>query len=740
MREPSVGAAVRRVRSSFASPGFWVRWTHLPITEIDLPARDVIEFLAPGVEAGTTPEAPLTERGDRRVVLEADRGIALQSGVSVLNALTKGSATRLAAAALTECFMSCSQFLQSRSDRPATSRHSVLQRHSIGAACVLAMLVAATLVSTSSPAAGEPKREYTYEKDPIRVGNTALKEGRLADARTSFEEAVTYEYEVPKAKLGLAEVAVLEGRNVEAERLCREALDANKQENGNASFAEAHARLGLLLIQSDRWPEGEEEIRLAFRQKQGLWLANYGMARLALHENDLPKAKEFLDRGKNKKGRAEGEDLYHHALALYLLGEGDDKAAEIEALKAFSMSPTNAEIGALVGHIYELRGVPALAISAYEKMLKNPEVKPSAEFMRRIGNLYEENQRYTDARDSYLQAVDIDSTYLPALKDLANLLYLADQYDTAAKIYLRYVARDPGDADAQTRLAESCIELGLFEQAFDHAAAAKAIDDTRVDTRLAFARSGIRSKDKAIRAEAASAYQSLPDSAAWKPEDRVLLASQLVEMSDLSGARKNLNLALAADSSFAEAHFQLGLLSMKSAKPDSAVLDFKQAIRLSPQNALYYLNLGVAYSQAKQVDKGIGAFRKAISLDDRQTVGHLLLGQALASIDSLWTAQAEYARALELEPKNARALRGLGFCYLRQENYPEAVRCYQSATESEPGSVDSWVGLGQSYLGLSEWASAERALMKARSIDPKNPGLLRCLDILNRARGTGSGG
>jgi tetratricopeptide (TPR) repeat protein len=578
------------------------------------------------------------------------------------------------------------------------------------------------------------QKSYRYEDDPIRAGNKALEENRLDEAKVKFEEALAASYQTPKAKFGLAEVDARTGRLDEAEALYREALDMSKRSGQNA-FAEAHAGLGIILIDAEKWPEGTEHIMEARKQNGGYWPGIYGEARVLIHDKKLDKAKSQLDFGASRRGVGQGEDLYHRGLAIYYIASNDLKAAETEALNALHLNPSDPRNGKLVALVYEKRNVPALAINACEEVLRTPGFTPTASFLHYTGTLYQKAEKYNEAREKYVAAVALDSTYTPVLKDLAGLLLLAKQYDRASQVYLRYVSLQPDDIEARVGLAESLSEAGRYKQALAAANQAMQADSTRWDVRLAYARAAIRSRSKTDQAHAVAMYAALPDSAKLGAEDHTLIAAQQVDTQQMDLARHNLNQAMALDSTYAEAYFQTGLLHFKNQHPDSAITYFRQAIRHDPKKPLYFLNLGVAHFQLKQLDKSVPAFRNALALDQKLVIGHVLLGQALVSEDSLAAAQASYEKALTIDPANGKALRGLGFIHLRNSDYEDAANAYKMSTASEPKNADGWAGLGQAYLGMRNLDDAESAFRKAQAIDPNNATLKRGMETLNKARG-----
>jgi tetratricopeptide (TPR) repeat protein len=603
-------------------------------------------------------------------------------------------------------------------------------RARLGVAMLLAVILTAAAAAAQTPS-------YTFDVDPIRLGMKALEAGRLDDAKARFGEAIDAGYQAYKARYGLAEIAVREGRLDEAEPLYRAALSGRVEETGKADYPEAHAGLGLLLLRVGRDLEASQEFIQATAEKPGLWAAVYGQARIFLKQGQAKEAKALLDRGAKLDGVKDGEDRYRFGMALYAMAVGDTAAAENEALVALALNPAEPEYGTLLASIYERRNVPALAIDAYERALAAPGMVPTAPLLHDLGVLYHKIARYKEARDRYQQAVAIDSTYAPALKDLAHLYLLAKQYDRSAQVYLRYVVLAPKDVDALVELSQACGEIRMTAQALEAARAACAIDSTRTDARLAFARAAVQGKDKAAKSRAAAVYAEFPDTSFWRATDHVLFAALAIEAKDFPSARSSLGRALALDPNLPEAYFQAGMLDLNTERPDSAVANLERAVALDPTSALYHLNLGIADFQARRTRDAIAPFRRALELNGDLTVARVLLGQALAMSDSLGAAEVEYRKVLDVEPANARALRGLGFCAIRKARYAEAARMYEAAARAEPENADGWAGLGNANLGLQNWEAAEAAFVKARAIDPNNPTMKKGWELLQNAKQAG---
>ncbi len=564
--------------------------------------------------------------------------------------------------------------------------------------------------------------KYTPDKDPVTLGTKALDNKQTADAKAHYQEAVDNQWKVDEAKFGLGQVAVREGRYQDAETLYKEALTLRKTTGQKTDFfPEAHANLGLLYMRLGRDAEAAQEVDKAVTQKGNYFPGLYAKARRLMESGQMDQAKKILDKGVSVKGKGlgVGEDMYHHGLAIYYLKTNDLANAETEGMTAFLMLPEENEYGTLVAEIYQKKGSPEMAIHAYEIALQQPGMEKSAPLYRNLGHLYSNVAKYNEARDAYLKAVEIDSTYTPVLKDLASLLHLANQNDKAAAVYMRYLQSDPGDVDALVGLAESCLEINQLTKAQEAAQGAFSRDSTNVRARLALARVGLETRDKALRQQALYLYASLPDSIRLTARDYARIGASHSDNKNFPKAKEYLDKAMALDPQEPEVHFQLGMVELRSNRPDSAVVHFQKASSLNPKSELYLLNLGVGYMQMKQNEKARPEFRKAIAINPKFVTAHVLLGQALIP-DSLFAAEQEYRKALELDPKSAAALRGMGFLQQKQSKWVDAVEWYKKAADVDPQNAEGWAQLGYAYLGAKMNDNARQSFEKSLSLDPSN--------------------
>src|SRR5688572_21473293 len=281
------------------------------------------------------------------------------------------------------------------------------------------------------------------------------------------------------------------------------------------------------------------------KENDDLWVAQYSKALMAIHDKNFPQAKDLLDEGKKKKGTKEGEDKYHYGMAKLAYEQGDMQTAESEALLAMALNPSQGDYATLVADIYVKRGSPALAIQTYEKVLATPGMTPTAPFYYNLGSLFEKIQEPNEALRRYQEAVKIDSTYAPALKDMGRLYALGKVHDKAAAAYGRYVSIVPNDMDALVQLSKSSLETRSFKMAHDAAKRAYAMDSTRADVQLLLARSAYQDKDKET---ATRLYSSMTDTTLYEAIDYIRLGQIAFEGDKFEEARQHLTKGVSMDS------------------------------------------------------------------------------------------------------------------------------------------------------------------------------------------------
>jgi tetratricopeptide (TPR) repeat protein len=108
-----------------------------------------------------------------------------------------------------------------------------------------------------------------------------------------------------------------------------------------------------------------------------------------------------------------------------------------------------------------------------------------------------------------------------------------------------------------------------------------------------------------------------------------------------------------------------------------------------PESAETHNVLGISQARKGRIDAAVTEFREAIRLEPDNPAAHWHLGAALASQDHTDEATRHLARAVELDPQNGQARNDLGFMLAVQGRYAEAVEHLQQAVALAPQSAEA---------------------------------------------------
>jgi len=132
----------------------------------------------------------------------------------------------------------------------------------------------------------------------------------------------------------------------------------------------------------------------------------------------------------------------------------------------------------------------------------------------------------------------------------------------------------------------------------------------------------------------------------------------------------------------AEISYENALKQLKANRPEDAIAELENAVRLFPTYLLALEKLGYEYIAADRFTEAEGVFTKA----------------------------------LEVNPKSFSATSGLGISQFKLGKKSEAAITVEEATALNPSSAITFLFLGQIYRGLREFEKAETALKKAKKL------------------------
>jgi Tfp pilus assembly protein PilF len=135
-------------------------------------------------------------------------------------------------------------------------------------------------------------------------------------------------------------------------------------------------------------------------------------------------------------------------------------------------------------------------------------------------------------------------------------------------------------------------------------------------------------------------------------QDHFLLATTYKSLGKTESAIQEYRTALKFDPRFADAYNNLGIIYGQLGKPTLALEQFQKAIFSQPDFAKALFNLGLVYQQIDSLDQAEVNYLKALQIDPQYETAHLNLGKVYYRKGMKEKAREEWGRVLEINPNN----------------------------------------------------------------------------------------
>jgi tetratricopeptide (TPR) repeat protein len=163
----------------------------------------------------------------------------------------------------------------------------------------------------------------------------------------------------------------------------------------------------------------------------------------------------------------------------------------------------------------------------------------------------------------------------------------------------------------------------------------------------------------------------------------------------------------------------LGLIHWRRGDAKLAEQEWREALRLAPNDTSILNNLGLACTKQERYTEAVSFFRKAIELKPDDPNPHSNLGIAYEKMGQQEAAEREFRAALALAPQKFETRNRLGTLLLETGRVEEAEEQFRLSLKTQPND-SAHCGLGEIYLRRGERGAAERAFHSAASLNPDN--------------------
>ena len=164
----------------------------------------------------------------------------------------------------------------------------------------------------------------------------------------------------------------------------------------------------------------------------------------------------------------------------------------------------------------------------------------------------------------------------------------------------------------------------------------------------------------------------------------------------------------------------------------TALLAYRRALEIMPDDAAVLGNMGLAYAGAGQWPEAVASYRRSVSLDPNQPLTLVNLALALEAQGDVAGAVSAYQQALSVDPREPVALLNLGNLNFRQGEREQAIALYRRAIAADVGLAAAHFNLGRAYALANRLAQARSEIERGLAFEPDNSDGQQMLAELNR--------
>jgi len=197
-------------------------------------------------------------------------------------------------------------------------------------------------------------------------------------------------------------------------------------------------------------------------------------------------------------------------------------------------------------------------------------------------------------------------------------------------------------------------------------------------------------------------------------------AAVLLAQGNYRTAVSFLHRAIAIDSAYARAHYNLGVAYHQVNKMGNAVAEYEKAAQLRPFYYKPIYNLGLLYLSIGRLEDALVWLKRATKVRRSQesAAAHYNLGLVYRRLGDETAAEKSYREALRLKPGYIEARYNLALLRMRNRQYDQAVADFEKVAALGFSKSKLFKNLGVCYSRMGETAKAATAYEKAVELNP----------------------
>lgn len=359
----------------------------------------------------------------------------------------------------------------------------------------------------------------------------------------------------------------------------------------------------------------------------------------------------------------------------------------------------------------------ALPISVFGQSAPTATVRSHVE---RFSSAETRSERVEVEATAKLKAKPDDSA---ALNERAYARMGLIRYQEAYEDLLRAVTLKPTSAEYQANFGYVLWKLGRRSEAIEAERGAVRLDDKNYTGHYQLGRCLLLTGagDQKQLKEAALHLRRALEIDPRRSEIRFDLLTAYRTLGDAPNAIAQLNLLQDARPSDPRVIYADGLLASDRGDLETAISNFREALRLDP--ALYgaWQDLGLAFVKQQRWPEAVDAFAELTRRNADSVDGAYFHALAFFNAGRITEAEKEARRALRLDAGAAAAHTLLGIILASAGGHDaEASEALTQAVALDPSSFDANFYLGRVQYALQDYAGAARSLHAATRLDPRH--------------------
>jgi serine/threonine protein kinase len=193
--------------------------------------------------------------------------------------------------------------------------------------------------------------------------------------------------------------------------------------------------------------------------------------------------------------------------------------------------------------------------------------------------------------------------------------------------------------------------------------------------------------------------------------------------------------ALRIDPEDEAVHINLGNALQTKGQIDEAIMEYREALRINPEYAEAHDNLGLVLDTKGQIDEAIMEHREALRINPEYAEAHVHLGEALRKKYLFDEAIMEYREALRINPEYAEAHFNLGDALNIKHLFDEAIMEYREALRINPEFTQAYFALAYELINKGLFDDAIKNYEDfIRYASPQHPSLENVKEYIRRLK------